>query len=1521
MKLPKMSSLKPSAIHVKTRFDQAPVESFSDDDSSEQSQIEFSGTSPNYLKPTSFSDAKKVSSQEGNESDSGSVGSSSSSLTEDNGIRGGTELRKTLKKSRSIRLGIFGSLRPTSRRAKSRFDQRHSSLSSNAATPPTRKADASPHYWKATSCSEGKKMHFQASLRDSESNFGSIDDNRRNSHKSNLGSSSFKSMQTLRTPSMRISRISINKSSFKSKRSSVNKCSEESSVYRATCSSTFKDSKFPSHVEHDQGDTKSEKNSVIKVCRYNYCSLHGHQHSPTPPLKRLLSKRRRSLKTQKSLRLRRQSSVRSKYPDDILKEIETSPMVTKGEPELEEQGSNLSVQIFTKPRIELVREQSEGNEDTNLNQEKSGDLVTEVETIGQFVPVGDSKPNSTAHEVFKSQIHKKKHISMWHLIHQHMVSDLDVGADEKKQVDDTNRLLESQSSDCSPGFSDSYQNMGTENHDTDNQEIELRKIYAIKMVREAIEKVLLPEVQDQSSDDQSICSDITSEQDLLEKNDSEGGKLSIPNSTAEKISDPEQEVTASKEGTKTEKRTLKSWSNLKKWILLKRFVKELEKVKKFNPWTPKHPSLEPDPEAEKVSLRHQMIDKKKSSEEWMLDYALQQVVSELAPTQKRKVELLIKAFETVVPPSDEQHIQMIFPKLKGIRNEGCCTESELDDQYVSQATYNLKKVEDIVTSNPDKEDKNSIIDDTQSNVPVDGKAEQKAHDGIKYFNLSHLKFDSASSGQTMEVDALYDVPDQPLHITKSQNADGNGESTVTDLAEAAADNSVISSTSVCGPLEEFSAARELKNEDSELDTEPVEGFSPVGDSELDNDGYKGYKTEVNKEKNVSMWHLIHQQMVAGLAVEGKTKQLDKENEERASDVKALAATESSGLEYHNTDSQEVELRKIFAIKMVRQAIEKILLPEVQDQSSDDQSITSEIMSDQDLIENNHGEVGEPSISTSMESRSNKVTDDISLSQEGTRLATAKISESENEKTTSKAEDQSDKKTPKGWSNLKKLILLKRFIKELEKVRKFNPKKPRHLPLKPGPEAEEVSLRHQMMDERKDAEEWMLDYALRKVVSELAPKQKRKVALLVKAFETVAPSSEEPQIQMTFPKLKGINREGCCSESEQDNFASKVTEAEVKVMDIVTSNCDNGDNNSSVTDKKSDVAVDKEDQKEVHKDAVPSFHLELLKDGSVSRAKTVELDGLNGVNVEPSYVTRSAALDRSREATAIYSIASSASDCGPLEQLIAAKKENSGSSETECTGEVANKTQLDKQKHISMWQLLCQHVVSGIATKAETQLLDGEDEETTTSCVEYSTADHDSSSQKFGFSQTDAVKLVREAIEEILLPDIQDDSSDVQSIASDVGEPSILDSIDSPKDSFREQDGSEVNQEEKGSAAHNLCTPGDQISVSTVGNKSDQKKPKNWNKLKKLILLKRSIKALEKARKSNPQAPRHLPLETDPQEEKVDLKHQLKDEKEKAQEWMKDYALQHIVTQLTPARKRRVLMLVEAFEAVVPMPEI
>lgn len=81
---------------------------------------------------------------------------------------------------------------------------------------------------------------------------------------------------------------------------------------------------------------------------------------------------------------------------------------------------------------------------------------------------------------------------------------------------------------------------------------------------------------------------------------------------------------------------------------------------------------------------------------------------------------------------------------------------------------------------------------------------------------------------------------------------------------------------------------------------------------------------------------------------------------------------------------------------------------------------------------------------------------------------------------------------------------KKIAEESEEERKFNPREPNYLPVEPDEDAEKVDLRHQMVDERKNAEEWMVDFALRRAVTSLAPARKRKVALLVEAFETVMP---------------------------------------------------------------------------------------------------------------------------------------------------------------------------------------------------------------------------------------------------------------------------------------------------------------------------------------------------------------------------------------------------------------------------------
>lgn len=352
----------------------------------------------------------------------------------------------------------------------------------------------------------------------------------------------------------------------------------------------------------------------------------------------------------------------------------------------------------------------------------------------------------------------------------------------------------------------------------------------------------------------------------------------------------------------------------------------------------------------------------------------------------------------------------------------------------------------------------------------------------------------------------------------------------------------------------------------------------------------------------------------------------------------------------------------------------------------------------------------------------------------------------------KVERKSEKKAaPKHWSNLKKWILLQRFIRELEKVKRFNPKKPRILPLNPDPEAEKVSLRPQTVEERKSAEEWMLDHALRQAVSQLAPTQKKKVALLVKAFETVVPPQES---------------------SDQAQSRRLVGSSSSLVANTIS-----------------------------------------IFGSPISKARSLNLDG-NGNVMENEAETE---------------------DTKAKTEDVKAKTES--------------------KNHIKMWHMIYQHVVSNIAEKLGGQLLEGGEGE---------------EEEEEGLTKSDALKLVKEAVDEILVPETQDD----------VG-------------------GENAAKEEELKA---------------------ESKSKNWSKLKKIILLKRSIKALEKARKLRAQPHQVLPRSSDLEPEKVDLRQKAMDERKKAEQWMLDYAVQHIVTTLTPARKRRVSMLVEAFEAVVPLPE-
>ncbi|GAB2284451.1 hypothetical protein Dimus_018902 [Dionaea muscipula] len=112
----------------------------------------------------------------------------------------------------------------------------------------------------------------------------------------------------------------------------------------------------------------------------------------------------------------------------------------------------------------------------------------------------------------------------------------------------------------------------------------------------------------------------------------------------------EEQEQFSEGSSNQEKEVADTCDTSKRAVRSKKTMEDDGEQRGFNPREPNYLALEPDPEAEKVDLRHQEMDEKKNAEEWMLDYALQRAVSKLAPARKKKVALLVAAFETIIIP-------------------------------------------------------------------------------------------------------------------------------------------------------------------------------------------------------------------------------------------------------------------------------------------------------------------------------------------------------------------------------------------------------------------------------------------------------------------------------------------------------------------------------------------------------------------------------------------------------------------------------------------------------------------------------------------------------------------------------------------------------------------------------------------------------------------------------------------------------------------------------------------------------
>ncbi|KAI4319621.1 hypothetical protein MLD38_033201 [Melastoma candidum] len=929
--------------------------------------------------------------------------------------------------------------------------------------------------------------------------------------------------------------------------------------------------------------------------------------------------------------------------------------------------------------------------DNELNKETDSSFAGENDESGEKERKGDHPqppqgveiPDSRTGVAFSSMIGGRKCTVLWMLIYENMVSDIASETPIRGNVMRGMEFAESKDTGSESGTTAS----------TPDEQMGICQGDVVMLLQGALDKLLLEQKSNRSSDTQSVGDDSNL-------------------SRASSFSEPKDEVEPGANTTRAlqnDEGSSNRWSRLRKLILMKRFVKALEKNKRFNPRMRQGQKSEAGHEAEVVNLRPPLIGERKRSEEWMLDYALREVVSRLDTDQQRKVSLLIEAFEKLSPmqggnpTSGHKASSRLQLNLEQPEGTGCLLESNDKSTIFDSSPASLEQNVELFES--ERKNEESVADPESCALASENDSEWSTEEPTAS--------DSASSSDP-EIGNSVEVADE------APNTDDEQE-----------DHTENHTGGLVGP-----------------DTGPHVDVP--------------FSTELGQGKNNGLWSLIYSHMVSNIEEnsEGRlpvrgTADNTTEDDNLAGDLNVAVVSkgesESDRDTAASTPDEQLEICQSDAVKLLQEALVKLL---------QQQEAVRSLGSQDDAV---NGTVDEK---------------------------------------TGNGTDRNDTRSPEKpvsgnrWSRLKKLILLKRFVRAVEKAKKIDPKlRRRHQRPEAYPDAEMVSLRRQSIEERKRSEEWMLDYALRQAVSKLDQEQKRRVSLLVEAFEKMSPA------QGNIP-------------AANPNSTSVLFRGESLP--------------SSVADEEQNTLVSKND--------------------SESKKKEHETD----LCPDPTEISRT------------------------VEEPLEARSEN--------------------KRYTKLWYMVYQHMVSGLEAEQgqENTSPDGTD----TSCPRQLSPDQ--SAEGIELEKIEAVRLVQEAIDGILISEGEEDSINDQSQASN-----------QPEDAVEDKGGDtgskpEARFEDRGGVAK-----------------------KNWNNLKKVILIKRFVKSLEKVGKHDDprQKPGRVCLPTEDrtrlnrEEEGVKLRRRDTDEKKDAEEWMLDYAMRRVVLELTPARKRKVKLLVEAFESVAPPAEV
>ncbi|XP_072985406.1 uncharacterized protein [Typha latifolia] len=492
-------------------------------------------------------------------------------------------------------------------------------------------------------------------------------------------------------------------------------------VNRATCSSTLKDSKLPKGLNLNPGGTEAEGTSAKKVCPYTYCSLNGHRHDPLPALKSFLSSRRRMIKTQQRMKLKGLSPFRKKHPGkddketDIPAQLIKIPSGLKVTTLIEEAVCDFFVEIYSKHKEEVgeIKDVICGNTVTIDCSERGGEEGG-VALDEQHQPSSDMFSEDGVDQASDLSIEEIDEMTKFL---EYVSCDQELGKDNDGLAKSETKLANFTvcNFDCIEHIDPFRDNDSEDGDDPDaGFHFEPDSILVaweitedgVELTREAHEQFAdyckltsgtfeldVPEGNKWSNpskmqrsdqiDSKENTSNVHSDGEAFEPVDVEGNDISMKMEiTACKLEDTTEEDEADvaclafsgmslREDDCIDSNAKFSNQSIRMIITRKSLTEQSQHMKDFDPRSPRLLPLEPDPEAETVDLRHQMVDERKNAEEWMIDYALQKAVTKLAPDRKRKVALLVEAFETVLPlpmyDKSMQHESTSFTQARPIQ--------------------------------------------------------------------------------------------------------------------------------------------------------------------------------------------------------------------------------------------------------------------------------------------------------------------------------------------------------------------------------------------------------------------------------------------------------------------------------------------------------------------------------------------------------------------------------------------------------------------------------------------------------------------------------------------------------------------------------------------------------------------------------------------------------------------------------------------------------------------------------------